>query len=78
MPECPHLSKNQIDKILNCQDSFLGKMQELDKVVKKFKNQKNYQLINLFIEIELTSSFIGFWTNVFANSSPDFGAIIRP
>jgi len=35
MPECPHLSKNQIDKILNCQDSFLGKMQELDKVVKK-------------------------------------------
>lgn len=35
MPECPHISKDQIDKILNCQDSFLGKMQELDKVVKK-------------------------------------------
>ena len=35
MPGCPHLSKDQIDKILNCQDSFMGKMQELDTVVKK-------------------------------------------
>ena len=35
MSGCPHLSKDQINKIINCQDSFLGKMQELDKVVKK-------------------------------------------
>lgn len=35
MPSNPHLSQAQIHKILNCQDSFMGKMQDLDSVVQK-------------------------------------------
>lgn len=49
MPECPKLSENQIKKILNCQDSFLGKMQELDKAAKKL-NRAAVQLEADFLQ----------------------------
>lgn len=71
MSGCPHLSKDQIDKILNCQDSFMGKMQELDAVVKKL-NTAALQLEADFIQPpEIAANYENKKRNIEASEKAD-------
>jgi hypothetical protein len=71
MSGCPHLSKDQIDKILNCQDSFMGKMQELDAVVKKL-NTAALQLEADFLQPpEIAANYANKKKNIEASEKAD-------